>query len=61
VEGTLVVIARTVVIAGLDPAIHRFELTLGFTMEARVKPRMTSHINYYSHVGMLVARMRSRS
>jgi hypothetical protein len=27
-----------IVIAGLDPAIHPFELTLAFTMDARVKP-----------------------
>jgi hypothetical protein len=25
-------------IAGLDPAIHRFETTLSFQMDARVKP-----------------------
>jgi hypothetical protein len=30
--------AATFVIAGLDPAIHRFEWTLFFEMDARVKP-----------------------
>jgi hypothetical protein len=29
------------VIAGLDPAIHRFE-RIAFSMDARVKPRMTA-------------------
>jgi hypothetical protein len=28
----------TVVIAGLDPAIHRSKSILGFPMDARVKP-----------------------
>ena len=29
---------ETVVIAGLDPAIHRWKSTFKFSMDARVKP-----------------------